>query len=86
MKAEPELLVYPLVCIDGRRTPDAHCRSHADGPASRQWTKCRAYARAGIADHWIANLVARVPESTGSREAGTGPYRANWLALRARPI
>ena len=45
-----------------------------------------AYVRARIADHWIANVVARVLESTGGREAGTGPCRANWLALRARPI
>lgn len=39
--------------------------------------KAAAYARAGIADYWIVNLVARVL-AVYREPAGPGPARRSW--------
>ena len=82
-RSEPE----PDVCVV-RGTPRDYVDSHPGSPALvvevaltglplARGRKAAAYARAGIADYWIVNLVDRVVE-VHREPARPGPARARW--------
>jgi Uma2 family endonuclease len=82
-RSEPE----PDVCVV-RGSPRDYLASHPSRPAlvvevaesglrMARGRKAAAYARAGIADYWIINLVDRVLE-VHREPARPGPARASW--------
>lgn len=82
-RSEPE----PDVCVV-RGSPRDYAAAHPRRPAlvvevvqaalrRARGRKARAYARAGITDYWIVNLVARVLE-VQREPARPGPARRHW--------
>jgi Uma2 family endonuclease len=82
-RSEPE----PDVCVV-RGSPRDYAAAHPTRPALiveiaqsglqlARGRKAAVYARAGIADYWIVNLIARVLELHRDR-ASPGPARRHW--------